>query len=306
MTPRELAIIQREYLIRTEKQSAVRLSAEFETLKQNINEYLTANLTGRITIARLNENSLLEKILGQLDAQLQRIRNPFTRIVTTGQQRVINFAAESLGKLLVSTIFSPDREAVRKLVGRTQNGSTLARFFDRINPFAREKAREALIDGFALGESPAAIARRMSDVANLARARALTIARTETNEAYRAASREFYVEAEIKEYVWLSALDERTCLICWRLHGQKFASSKKIFSHPNCRCVLVPKTKNAGAIPTGEKLFAKLEPGAQREIVGAKRFELLQSGFKLKDFVDVKKSGEFGDQFLIRNLTDFG
>src|SRR5262245_37512715 len=100
MTPQELAIEQREYLIRTEKRSAVVLIAEFEKLKQNINESLTANLRGTLTIQKLEENSFLEKVLSEIDAQLQGIKNPFTRIITRGQQRVINFAAEALNKFL--------------------------------------------------------------------------------------------------------------------------------------------------------------------------------------------------------------
>ena len=305
MTPQELAIAQREFLIRTEKQSAMVLRAEFETLKKNINEYLTANIRGTITIKKLEENSFLEKVLAEIDVQLTRIRNPFTRIITRGQQRVVNYAANSLNKFLSTSIFSPDKEAIQKLIGRTQNGSTLARFFDRLNPVVADRAKAALIEGFELGESTNAIAKRLSDVSDIARQRALTIARTETNEAYRAASREFYTDAGIKEYVWLSKLDARTCLVCWMLHGRKFKTSVKTFSHPNCRCVLLPRTKSTANIPTGADLFFRLEKGFQKQILGTRRFETWVSGnIKLNDFVGSEMSEEFGERYFIKSLNN--
>lgn len=304
MTPQELAAAEREFLIRSDKWAAVRIVAEFARLRASITDYLTANLQGAISIARLEENSFLEDLLEEIDTALRVVKNPFTRIVARNQQRVINFAADSLNRYLLTSIFSPDAPAIKKLIGRVQSGTTLAKFFDRLAPVVRMRAKETLIEGFAAGESSAAIARRLGAVSDLARHRVLTIARTETNEAYRAAAREFYAGAEIREYIWMSVLDARTCLVCWHLHGRRFKSSKKVFSHPNCRCTLIPKTKNAPEIPTGAELFEKLEKGVQKQILGEKRFEIFRAGGRIDHFVGNERSTDRGDRYFIKSLTD--
>lgn len=307
MTPEQLAQEQREFLIRTEKESAVVVLAEFEILKKNISQYLTANLTGRSTVSKLYENSFLEKTLDEIEIQIERIKNPFARIITRGQQQVINFASVTLQKFLnvKTSIFLPDREAIQKLIGRTQSGTTLARIFQRLKPAAREIAKKEFIEGFAIGEPVQMIAKRLSGVADVARHRALTISRTETNEAYRAASREFYAEADIKEYIWCARLSARTCLICWHLHGRKFKTSVKVFSHLNCGCVLIPRAKNQTPLATGASQFSKLEGGFQKQILGTKRFELFQSGTEFNNFVGASKSEEFGERYFVKNLSEF-
>lgn len=292
MTPNEFAKQQRDFLIRNEKQSALVILREFESLKSEIEDYLTTNLTGKITVDQVQKNQFLEQTLNKLESEVTRIINPMARIITRGQQRVINFASQSLQKFLElkTSIFAPDQEAVQKLIGRTQDGSTLTKFFERLKPTVREKAKETLIKGFSSGESTQLIAKRLSDVTDITRYRALTISRTEQNEAYRAATRDFYATADIREYFWMSVLDPRTCIICWYLHGQKFKTSRKVFSHPNCRCVLVPDVGQK--IKTGAEIFASLQSGFKKEILGKGGFEKYQAGFKLNDFVGIKNTND--------------
>ena len=120
----------------------------------------------------------------------------------------------------------------------------------------------------------------------------------------RSANRSFLNDAGIEKYIWMSPLDTRTCIICWNLHGLKFKTSKKIFSHINCRCVLIPKTKNTGEITTGAEKFAKLEIGFQKQILGGKRFEMFRGGKSFESFVAAESSKEFGERYLIKNLSD--
>jgi len=74
--------------------------------------------------------------------------------------------------------------------------------------------------------------------------KALTISRTESIRALREAqSQSFYENPNIvHEWQWQAALDDRTCIVCVLMHGQVFPYSKKLENHPNCRCVMVPKT----------------------------------------------------------------
>lgn len=313
MTVKKFATQQREILITTEKQSAILLAAQFEAMKREISKFLLETFSEKNVPESLRVKSYLERILLLVDNQIDRVSIPFSQIVARAQRNVIikssNLLKRFLRLELDSAIFSPDREAIRQLIGRAFDGNSLQKFFLRMKAPMRDRVRVELIEGFALGESHQQIARRIASVSDAGYTRALTISRTETNTAYRAASREFYQAAGIKQYVWLSVLDPRTCLVCWHLHGQKFKSSAPVFGHVNCRCVLVPLVKNQKPIATGAENFSKLEAGYQKQILGAKRFEMFQaSEIKFEDFVgsrfDAQPGGTQVRRFFVKNLSD--
>jgi len=310
MTPQEFAKLQRDFLIKTEKRSALLLDAEFARLKREITEYLLRNLSGKPSLEKLYSSNFLNKFLDILTEKVDILSSPLARIASRAQSNVINFVSGELKKYLKlkieSSIFSPDREAIRSLIGRAFEGKSLQTVFKRMRQPVADRTRIELIEGFALGVSNAQIAKRISDVTDLGRYRAMVISRNETVMAYRNASAEFYAEAEIKEYRFLSALDPRTCLVCWRLHGTKWKLKEKPHIHTQCRCTVVPVLKSDGEIKTGIEHFAELETGVQKQILGAKRFDLYQNGNSLESFVGVKKSKEFGQTHFARNLSDLG
>ena len=308
MTPEQLAKLHRDYLVKREKNSAVLIAGGFESLKNEIALFLLKNERS----VGNKEISISAALVDKLSIFFDEFAPVFSRFVASAQQKVISFAAETLKSYfkfqkleISSSIFEPDKEAINKLIGRTQTGKSLEKFFLRMKPEIAEKAKAALIEGFTTGDGAGQIARRIGDVSDIGRYNALRVSRTETNEAYRAASRDFYQSAEIKKYIWLSVLDARVCLRCWFLHGQKFSSKVKIFSHPQCRCVLVPYLKNQKEIETGIEKFGKLETGFQKQILGSSRFDLYKDGYGLNDFVKSAKSEEYGTVYSIKNLSDF-
>lgn len=309
MTTDELATLQREFLIKTEKQSAFFLFAEFAALSQNIKDYLINNKN----LIEAGEVFIITQFVDKLSLFFDLLALPFERVVRRAQSRVISFASDSLTSFfkspkffnspkLATAIFDKDAEAIKILIGRTQSKEALSKYFMRIKPELVEKAKTALIEGFSNGEGVEAIAKRINDVADIGRYNALRIARTETNEAYRSATREFYEKAGIKKYLWLSVLDSRVCPRCWFLHGHKFNSNKKIFSHPNCRCVLVPYLPENGEMETGVSKFNKLPKEHQKEILGKFRFELFTGGKPLSSFIETRNSKDFGTTYHIKAL----
>jgi hypothetical protein len=102
----------------------------------------------------------------------------------------------------------------------------------------------------------------------------------------------------------MAVLDARTCPICWSLHGRIFASDKKVFSHPNCRCTLIPVIKGMKPVETGAEKFAKLQPGFQKQILGPARYELYKSGTELNSFIGSAADKEFGEKHFIKPLSD--
>lgn len=308
MTPERLAYRQREFLILNEKESALSIQAEFDRLKREMFRYFRQTFAAKSAAPRSRPlKNYVEQTLLLLDNQLERISIPVSNAVERAQRRMINFTGSSLKRYLPeikSSIFEPDKEAIQKLVGRTQNGSSLQKFFRAMRQPLRIKAEENLIEGFNRGEGSEAIAKRIYDVADIGRYRALVVARNETVMAYRNASAEFYSEAGIEKYRFLSVLDPRTCLICWRLHGTIWRLKITPHIHTQCRCIVVPVLARDGKIKTGVEHFKALETGVQKQILGAKRFEFFAHGNALESFVGVKKSEDFGQTYFIKNLPD--
>jgi SPP1 gp7 family putative phage head morphogenesis protein len=293
MTPeQELALKIRLLLIRAEKGSALLLNYEWDQLMSEVDEYLRDH--------PLEDHSQIDELLELLKKKLARRTVRFASRVALAQKRVIASTAKTLNAYLDTSIFDPDKEAIAKLVGRTQTGDKLSTLFDNLSEPVREAAKKELIEGFAAGESSQRISSRLDKVADLGRFRSLTIARTETNEAYRAATRDFYQDAGISRYIWMAILDARTCVICWSLHGRIFDSDRKVFSHPNCRCTLI--AYQGKRVATGAELFAKLESGFQKQILGPARFGLYTGGEDLASFVGSKESEEFGLRHFIKPI----
>jgi SPP1 gp7 family putative phage head morphogenesis protein len=298
MTSEELARQLRIFLIRAEKGTALTLNYEWEQLLKEVKAYLDEH--------PLEDRTQIDAVLGQIDKRLRTRIVRFSSVVSLAQKRVIRSTATVLQNQfadLKPSIFDPDKEAIAKLVGRTQTGDNLSTLFNNLAGPVKEAAKKELIEGFSLGESSQRIASRLDRVAAIGKVRALTIARTETNEAYRAATRDFYEAAGITRYVWMAVLDARTCVICWSLHGRVFNSSRKVFSHPNCRCTMVPY-KSGQNIATGVERFAELEPGFQKQILGPSRFALFAGGENISSFVGSAKSKEFGQRHFIRPIAE--
>lgn len=295
MTPKQLAQLIREFLIRAEKRSAFLLAREFEEMKDELARFLIENGVSLQT---------LDDTLAEAEKQILERSVRFSSIVCEAQRHVIRAAARVNGLYLKTAIFRPDTEAVQKLIGRTQTGESLTKFFQRLKEPVREAVKKTLIDGLAEGKGAREIASDMKK-AGVPYARALVISRTETVSAYREASKDFYRQAGIKRYVWMALLDPRTCAVCWRLHGSIWPTAKKVTSHPACRCTLIPVTKGMRDIENGAARFATLEEGFQKQILGNARYELFKGGMGLREFVGAENSKEFGMRHFVKPLSAF-
>lgn len=171
--------------------------------------------------------------------------------------------------------------------------------------------RQQLLEGIALGLNPREVARNMVRELGLSKDRADNITRTEMIRAHRESSRETYRQNRhvVKSYVRSSALDDRTCVLCWALHGQVYSLDETFESHPRCRCALIPQTKTWDEIlgtktnipetsyttPTGSEIFKTLTPDKQKTILGSGAFDAFQRGdVDITDFVGRKESPQWG------------
>ena len=152
--------------------------------------------------------------------------------------------------------------------------------------------RRRLVQGVAAGRSPRETARLMiadvQDAFDGGLARALTISRTETIDAYRAGAKAHH-EANrdvLQGWVWLANLSERTCPSCVAMHGTEHALDEPgPLDHPQGRCSRMPLVKPElvpGApkpvIESGPEWLSRQPEGVQRSVLGPRRFEAWQDG----------------------------
>lgn len=147
-----------------------------------------------------------------------------------------------------------DTEAAKLLLGQRGDGSGLAdllgRFQVQIKSIAQSRLDElgrALADGAARGDSADTIARDITALLSNP-SRAQMIATTELCRASSAAAVEGYQGRGYREIEWLTAEDERVCVIC---DGNEEASPVHLGEpfpsgdmhppgHPWCRCAAIP------------------------------------------------------------------
>jgi hypothetical protein len=161
---------------------------------------------------------------------------------------------------------------------------------------AVDAMRRELVRGVAVGASPRETARRLLDRVegefNGGLTRALTIARTETLDAYRVTSQ--YTHAAngdvVTGWIWSCTIGPRTCPACLALNGSVHPLDQPgPLDHQCGRCARLPKTKSwrdmginldepADTLPDARAWYSGLSEDEQVAIMGPSRQKLLSSG----------------------------
>src|SRR5450631_2039875 len=220
----------------------------------------------------------------------------------------------------------PHPAAIANLVGATQAGSPLSNLFDGFGSEAAQGASAALITGISLGQGPRQVAAQVSQALGISRNRALTIARSSMNDAYRQAAIETYRANDdvCDGMVRVASLSARTCAACIALNGTVYRLDEDPGFHPNDRCALVPKTKDwadilgplgidTSSIPdtrvqiqSGADWFAGQDADTQKTILGSQvAYDLYDSGdASLEDFVGTTDDPTWGASVYQRSAKD--
>jgi|GEM_PF-1371518 len=218
-----------------------------------------------------------------------------------------------------------DRSSVETILGVTQADSPLHKLLLSISSEGAQAAEDALVQGMLIGKNPREAAREMRKALGTQLSRALTIARTETLRAHREATRESYqVNSDIvKGWIWHSALDTRTCAMCWAMHGTEHSIDEVLDDHPNGRCAMIPKTLtweeigvkygiDLSGIPdtnpvieSGISQFEKLSKEQQIAILGQAKYDAWKAGkFTLSDLVGRRYSKAWGSMRYEKSLAE--
>ena len=240
-----------------------------------------------------------------------------------GSQMILDMFPESAQASIQAVLQRMPKEAVTAMVGALQEQSPLAsKTLARWGDMAAKSMGEQLVKGLTMGvgsrKTAREIMRSLDPILGMPLTKALTIARTETNRAFRYATRATY-EANphiVKDWVWMSAINSGPCLACLAMHGTKHSMSESLDDHPNGRCTMAPIVPTfrelgldvdepIGDLPTGKQVFDGMSEAEQRAMMGNTRYEAYKAGkFAFEDMAQTNHSDEWGDSVGVKPLID--
>lgn len=218
----------------------------------------------------------MQEALGEFASTIQDVTLPNLLEQVDEMQKRMARAQLPLGAAVGYTFTQADKTAVTAIVRRVteQIVSPLL----ELPAMVDQAMRRELVRGVILGENPNKVAARIiqatKDQFTGGYNRATVITRTEMHDAQRSAAQAFE-EANsdiISGWVWVAALDKRTCRSCIAMHGTIHKPSEQLIDHHRGRCVrapLVRPLKELGMrgsvddtpMQTGEEWFNTLPEG---------------------------------------------
>lgn len=202
---------------------------------------------------------------------------------------------------------TPNIDALRELIGVLADGSPVARLLSSYGKEAGRLATTILLRGLGKGENPRKVARELHVRMQMPLRRAQMVARTELLRAYRSASLAIYRKNDdvVRGWIWLSAANERTCPVCWAMHGTFHPLSERFASHVACRCTQVPAVRGAPPIMQGSELFSELGEDAQKSVLGPTKYQAYREGrLALPDLVAKGRNATWGNYRREKTLKE--
>lgn len=270
-----------------------------------------------VTVAWLRRQARYETLLQQVAFETTRFGVEVEALTATRQHAAIRMAREQSASLLSLGLLGDeglsigfDRvnvSALEAMVGTLGDGSPLRETTLAAFPATAVQAVEdALIEGIAAGRSQSAATKVVREALDVTRSQAARIVRTETNRAYRVASLEQYRanEESVSGWIWVSSLSDRTCPMCWGMHGTFHRLTEEFASHVNCRCTMIPAIKGVPLnVQSGEAAFTLLSDERKKTILGPAKFAAFQSGeINLRDTVQRTNDERWGPGRQERSL----
>ena len=262
------------------------------------------------------DNPVLRALLADLEPVLRQNAGRITQGASAAQASGVSAAAQLVPQLALDGVpvpiraawNVPDPDAVNALVGYV-NAAGWAQDVGRYPVDVLRAVQHQAILGMVEGWGAARTAREIRRIAQgLPVAQANTLMRTTQLQSFRDASA-IHQQANadlLTGQIRIAALDDRTCLACIALHGEKLPVGVRVEDHHNGRCTSIAVVRGrARQIPTGEQWFNSLDEARQRRIAGAGAFEALKSGkAALRDFVQPYQDRTFGQMIRQGSLKD--
>lgn len=261
-----------------------------------------------ITAAMVRKDKRYRELIEQTQAEMDKYAAILEDVVRGGQdsafmlglthseqsiQYGLSRLPEPYRSQITGTLNRMPSEAVKAMVAALQEDSPL--WSETLASFGADAAQgvaDALLKGLLSGKGPAAIARELTTAWGIPLTRAMTISRTETIRAHRAAVMAGYRSNShvVKGWTWMSALDNRVCGSCLAMHGTHHPLTETLDDHPNGRCYALADTvtwRDLGIdmdevedepIVAGEEWFKSQPESVQREMMGPGKYQAWVDG----------------------------
>jgi SPP1 gp7 family putative phage head morphogenesis protein len=274
-------------------------------LEKALVELISTAQGGVISQATVLRSQRLRFALDVVARRLTRLTDSAGSQVTSDLFQIIRAAGEAQAEIIGAQLPKAERE---KLAGwgrvdARQVNAIVQRSTEQITsqmwPLSAEAdsaIRREIVRGLATGAGPrqtaSAILARAEGVFNGGLSRALTIARTETLDAHRAAAQLAHDQNKdvLRGWMWLAATSTRTCPACLGMNGTEHPLIEPgPIGHQNCRCTRVPVTKSwkdlgidiaePAPAPTGSQAwFDSQTDVVQKQILGPAKYAAYQRG----------------------------
>lgn len=271
---------------------------------------------GTVTREMLFAHTRYQRLLAQLQVELQRYTQYATDTIAQEQQRYANLgldhaarAIELAGPRGVTGAF--DRlptDAIQLGSGLMADGSPLSSYLRSTWGDASEGMTDELLRAIALGQNPRQTARRMADGTTRTLNRMLLVARTEQLRVYRESQREQYrTSGVVVGMRRISAHDSRVCLSCLVRDGELLGLDEVMAEHPAGRCSTVPVVEGMPELAWnyGRDWIMTQPAKVQQAIMGKGHYEAWKAGmFGLEDAVQIHRNDVWGDSIGVTPLRE--
>ena len=202
-----------------------------------------------------------------------------------------------------------NKRETRIMSGMLSEPSPLSELLSKSWPTLRDGLNEALLAGISTGQGPAWIAKRMMEAANVPVKRAMTIARTEVNRAYRQANLETMRSSRTVRGYRRVCYKPTACFACLMLDGEYYDKKEDFADHPNGKCAAIPVTKHYD--PGMDEDWKKgadwfetdLTANEQRSLMGDGRYEFWKNdGVDPASMVYIKNNKLWGGSPTVYSL----
>lgn len=274
-------------------------------LEKALLELITQTQSGVLSQATILRSQRLQFALDVVSRRLTRLTTDAGKQVAADLVQVVRSAGEAQAEIIGAQLPKSERDALASWsrVDPRQVNAIVQRATEQITsqlwPISAEAdaaVRREIVRGLLSGAGPrqtaSAIIARTEGAFNGGLTRALTIARTETLDAHRAAAKIAHAENAdvLRGWMWLAATSTRSCPACLGMNGTEHPLSEDgPLGHQNCRCARVPVTKSwkdlgidipePVSAPTGSQAwFDSRSEAVQRQILGPAKLAAYQRG----------------------------
>ena len=246
-----------------------------------------------------------QKMMAEAREAIEQYNKATAGIISGEEADAVEIGVENARELITMEADDPmwtriNKRETRIMTGMLSEESPLNALLAQSWPETQQGLNSALLAGITTGQSPQWIATQMRKAAGVPQKRALLIARTEVNRAYRAANLETMRSSRAVKGYRRICYKPTACFACLVLDGEYYDKLEDFSDHPNGKCAAVPVTKrydpgNEKDWVKGADWFVDLPADNQRALMGAGHYDLWQQGkFSLQDMVYIKENELWG------------